>query len=162
MKTYTHMSAVKKIFKLATAANDFLVASGAGVFVKKTLAEVQAILGLGSWAAYSPLISSSVGAFSVATSSGRWIRRGNTVFFYLSVSVTNIGTASGLFYITLPVTAVQAGIPCAWGQEVSATGVMLQATTSPDGTKMSIRKYDASVPLVNGYTYSLTGFYEAS
>jgi hypothetical protein len=76
--------------------------------------------------------------------------------------VTNIGTASGLFYITLPVTAVQAGIPCAWGQEVSATGVMLQATTSPDGTKMSIRKYDASVPLVNGYTYSLTGFYEAS
>jgi hypothetical protein len=43
MKTYTHMSAVKKIFKLATAANDFLVASGAGVFVKKTLAEVPLI-----------------------------------------------------------------------------------------------------------------------
>lgn len=31
---------------LATAANDFIVASGAGVFVKKTLAEVKAILGL--------------------------------------------------------------------------------------------------------------------
>jgi len=30
---------------LATAANDFLVASGAGVYVKKTLAETQAILG---------------------------------------------------------------------------------------------------------------------
>ena len=30
---------------LATAANDFLVASGAGAFVKKTLAETQAILG---------------------------------------------------------------------------------------------------------------------
>lgn len=37
---------------LATAANDFLVASGAGVFVKKTLAEVKTILGLGS-AAYT-------------------------------------------------------------------------------------------------------------
>lgn len=38
---------------LATAVNDFLVASGAGVFVKKTLAEVKTILGLGS-AAYTP------------------------------------------------------------------------------------------------------------
>ena len=33
---------------LATAANDFLVASGSGAFVKKTLAEVKTILGLGS------------------------------------------------------------------------------------------------------------------
>ena len=37
---------------LATAANDFIVASGVGVFVKKTLAEVKTILGLGS-AAYT-------------------------------------------------------------------------------------------------------------
>ncbi|WP_298438098.1 phage tail protein [Geobacter sp.] len=36
---------------LATAANDMLVASGAGTFVKKTLAEVKGILGLGD-AAY--------------------------------------------------------------------------------------------------------------
>lgn len=36
---------------LATAANDFLVASGVGAFVKKTLAEVKTILGLGD-AAY--------------------------------------------------------------------------------------------------------------
>ncbi len=37
---------------LATAVNDFIVASGAGTFVKKTLAEVKATLGLGS-AAYT-------------------------------------------------------------------------------------------------------------
>ena len=37
---------------LATAISDFLVASGAGVFIKKTLAEVRTILGLGS-AAYT-------------------------------------------------------------------------------------------------------------
>lgn len=43
----------KKIkHSLATATNDFLVASGAGAFVKKTLAEVKTILGLGS-AAYT-------------------------------------------------------------------------------------------------------------
>lgn len=37
---------------LATAANEFLVASGAGVWVKKTLSEVKLILGLGT-AAYT-------------------------------------------------------------------------------------------------------------
>jgi hypothetical protein len=45
-----HTGYIKK--SLATAANDFLVASGAGVFVKKTLAEVKTLLGLGS-AAYT-------------------------------------------------------------------------------------------------------------
>jgi len=47
MKSYTGLSAVRRIFNLATAANDFLVASGAGVFVKKTLAQTKAILGVG-------------------------------------------------------------------------------------------------------------------
>lgn len=46
---------------LATAANDFLVASGVGIFVKKTLAEVKAILGLGS-AAYT-----NTNAYATAT-----------------------------------------------------------------------------------------------
>ena len=42
----------KKIsHSLTTAVNDFLVASGAGIFIKKTLAEVKTILGLGTAAA---------------------------------------------------------------------------------------------------------------
>ena len=46
---------------LATAVNDFVVASGAGAFVKKTLAEVKTILGLGTAAytdstAYAPAL----------------------------------------------------------------------------------------------------------
>ncbi len=40
------------LHSLATAVSDFLVASGAGAFVKKTLADVKAILGLGT-AAYT-------------------------------------------------------------------------------------------------------------
>ena len=40
---------------LATAANDFLVASGSGTFVKKTLAEVLAILGISSVSATIPI-----------------------------------------------------------------------------------------------------------
>lgn len=52
-KAYADQGLAGKIsHSLATAANDFLVASGVGTFVKKTLAEVKSILGLGS-AAYT-------------------------------------------------------------------------------------------------------------
>jgi len=45
---------------LATAVNDFLVASGVGAFVKKTLAEVKAILGLGSLAYKSTVATGDI------------------------------------------------------------------------------------------------------
>jgi hypothetical protein len=48
----SHSHSAYILHSLAIAANDFLVASGIGVFVKKTLAEVKIILGLGS-AAYT-------------------------------------------------------------------------------------------------------------
>ena len=46
MKRFTGLAAIKKIFSLATAAGDFLVASGPGVFIKKTLADVRELLGM--------------------------------------------------------------------------------------------------------------------
>jgi hypothetical protein len=48
----SHSHSTYILHSLATAANDFLIASGVGVFIKKTLAEVKTILGLGS-AAYT-------------------------------------------------------------------------------------------------------------
>jgi hypothetical protein len=56
--------AAKISHSLATAANDFIIASGNGVFVKKTLAEVKTILGLGS-AAYTALSDYAVAAKGV-------------------------------------------------------------------------------------------------
>ena len=45
---------------LATAINDFLVASGVGAFVKKTLAEVKSILGLGALAYKSTVATGDI------------------------------------------------------------------------------------------------------
>lgn len=66
---------------LATAANDFLVASGAGVFVKKTLAEVKTILGLGT-AAYTAAtdyvthaLATAANDFLVASGSGTFVKK---------------------------------------------------------------------------------------
>ena len=52
------------LHSLATAASDFLVASGVGAFVKKTLAEVKTLLGLGS-AAYTASTDYAVSAKGV-------------------------------------------------------------------------------------------------
>ncbi|MCR4436151.1 MAG: phage tail protein [Clostridiales bacterium] len=81
--TAAHGLAGKISHSLATAINDFLVASGPGQFVKKTLAEVKAILGLGTAAytdtsAYAPAghiaDTSAHGATSAATANAIMMR----------------------------------------------------------------------------------------
>jgi hypothetical protein len=59
-----HLHTTYILHSLATAANDFLVASGSGAFVKKTLAEVKTILGLGT-AAYTAATDYAVAAKGV-------------------------------------------------------------------------------------------------
>ena len=66
---------------LATAISDFLVASGVGVFVKKTLAEVKTILGLGT-AAYTAAtdyvthaLATAANDFLVASGVGTYVKK---------------------------------------------------------------------------------------
>jgi enamine deaminase RidA (YjgF/YER057c/UK114 family) len=69
------------LHSLATAVSDFLVASGAGAFVKKTLAEVKTILGLGtaaytSSADYVPhSLATAVNDFIVASGAGAFVKK---------------------------------------------------------------------------------------
>ena len=52
---------------LATAENDFIVASGEGVFVKKTLAEAKTILGVGGGGVFSIGITLDGGGAAITT-----------------------------------------------------------------------------------------------
>lgn len=61
---------------LATAANDFIVASGVGVFVKKTLAEVKTLLGLSGTVGGNVPASTAGSDFVVGDSTtGNWIKK---------------------------------------------------------------------------------------
>jgi len=77
---------------LATAINDFLVASGAGAFVKKTLAEVKTILGLGS-AAYTESSDYAIAAKGV-TNGDSHDHNGGDGAQINHASLSNIGTNS--------------------------------------------------------------------
>ena len=59
---------------LATAENDFLVASGTGVFVKKTLAEAKSILGVGGGGTASIGITIDGGGSAITTGAKGYFR----------------------------------------------------------------------------------------
>ena len=88
------------LHSLATAANDFLVASGVGAFIKKTLAEVKTILGLGS-AAYTAdtdyvkhSLATAVNNFLVASGAGVFVKK------TLAETVTLMGDYFNLFFVS--------------------------------------------------------------
>jgi hypothetical protein len=80
---------------LATAANDFLVASGSGVFVKKTLAETLTILGDASTTTHGLLLAATAPAAGLLNVPG--IANGETVYtmkpMFDSTNPANLGTA---------------------------------------------------------------------
>jgi hypothetical protein len=90
---------------LATAANDFLVASGVGVFVKKTLAQVKVILGLGT-AAYTAAtayvthaLATAANDFLVASGSGVFVKKTlaeTKTILGVTAGVTDHGDLAGL------------------------------------------------------------------
>jgi len=87
---------------LATAINDFLVASGAGAFVKKTLAEVKTILGLGT-AAYTAAtdyvthaLATAANDFLVASGSGAFVKKTLAEVKTLLDWAADIATHAGL------------------------------------------------------------------
>jgi hypothetical protein len=92
---------------LATAISDFLVASGAGAWVKKTLAEVKTILGLGT-AAYT-----ASGDYATAA----------------QANANHSGDATGATALTIAVEAVT----YAKMQHVSATDKLLGRSTAGAG-----------------------------
>lgn len=58
---------------LITAANDFIIGSGAGAFVKKTLAEIQTLLGLSNYILHS--LATATNDFLVASGSGVFVKK---------------------------------------------------------------------------------------
>ncbi|MFH1984041.1 MAG: hypothetical protein ABIL58_19550, partial [Pseudomonadota bacterium] len=104
------------IHALATAADDFIVASGSGAYVKKTLAEVKTILGLGT-AAYTATgaydaagAATAIIASSISDSDLTHCPDGNSVFDALALKVDKASAAPVILALTekTPVNAVAA------------------------------------------------------
>jgi hypothetical protein len=106
---------------LATAVSDFLVASGAGAFVKKTLAEVKTILGLGT-AAYTAAsdyvthaLATAANDFLVASGSGAFVKKTlaetKTILNWAADIATHSGLTTGVHGVGAGTVAKTSDIP---------------------------------------------------
>jgi len=106
---------------LATAISDFLVASGAGAFVKKTLAEVKTILGLGT-AAYTAstdyvthALATAANDFLVASGAGAFVKKTlaetKTILNWAADIATHAGLTTGVHGVGAGTVAKTSDIP---------------------------------------------------
>ena len=117
----------------------------------------------GSWTAWTPTITANSGTFTTVSASGRYTQIGKTVHFSLKITQTNIGSAAGFTFFTLPITALfdPANDTVGYGREDALTGSLLQCRATST-TSAAVIKYDNTAIVANGAVFNIKGTYEAA
>lgn len=114
----------------------------------------------GGWAAYTPTLSSSSGAFTSANATGKYKRIGGTVHYQVQFNIVTNGTAAGPRF-TLPITAKASNEFIGSGREDAVNGKLLQVK-SITTTVGHVWYYDNTDPNANGLVLRIAGTYEAA
>lgn len=109
-------------------------------------------------ASVSPALTSSGGALGAATSAMVQTKIGRVVTITGSVSITNVGTATGNLIVALSYQAGSAAAGSA--QEVQATGFGCAAVIASPFTALAIAKYDGTTIMANGRTIVFSCTYQ--
>jgi hypothetical protein len=113
---------------------------------------------LGAWTAYTPTVTASSGTPTTVSASGKYMRIGKTVTVSVTITITNKGTASGVFYYSLPFAAASGSYGV--GRETNVTGSQLQIqVTSSTGV---VYTYNNGPVWTDGYGILGTVTYETS
>lgn len=95
---------------------------------------------------YTPTVTSSGGAITAYTATGKYTKIGNLVTVVANIVITNNGTGSGLINATLPFTAGTGFVPTGSGREDSITGFMQVVIVNSGATVMAILDYAGAYP----------------
>ena len=123
------------------------------------------IFDTGAWITYTPTVSATTGTITTASATGRYRAVDKTVYFAVSVTVTNNGTGAGLLTATLP-PALSAANPgsinyyCI-GQLANNNHILL-GIINGGATIVDIVDVNGAYPIASGQTAIVTGFYEAA
>jgi hypothetical protein len=108
------------------------------------------------WQDWTPTVTAVSGAFvSTTVGTAKFREDVGIVFFEVSITITNQGTAATGVQITLPRTP--AARVHATGSEAGVTGKMLTARWN--ATSLLVLNYDGTNPIVNNAIIALTGWY---
>ena len=114
----------------------------------------------GAWTAYTPVITASTGSFTTVSATGYYQVIGKTCFVSVNITITTVGSASGLIYATLPFTSaarIQIG---GWGMETSSTGNMLKGYIPASTNQLQWTTYSNGFTIGAGYTPTMNVVYE--
>jgi len=106
---------------------------------------------MGEWTNYTPVITSSIGAFVDVKPFGRYKVIGRLCFVNVKIAIGDAGTAAGTLYATLPRTASASSLLSVGTAYRVGSGF---STVAPSGTSMSILLYDGTTIIANGTVYA--------
>ena len=117
-----------------------------------------------AYTAYTPTITASSGTFTTVSGAGYWTQVNKVVFGYVTIAITNNGTASGAVLFTLP-TATRntytGGSSIGFGREGASTGNALNVDWRSI-TGGAITNYNNAYPGASGYSLRINFIYEAA
>lgn len=110
----------------------------------------------GTWTQVVPTLTPQGGAFTTVTGVMRYSVVGKTCNLNITVTMTNIGTATGAVFFTLPFTATSSTFSVGCGRENAVNGKMLQGLNNANSCP--ILYYDGTNVMANGLSliFSLT------
>jgi hypothetical protein len=116
-----------------------------------------------TWETWTPTYSASSGTLTtVTTNLARYMRIQKTVTAQIVFTITNIGTASGRPFFTLPITATTVPqLPMGPYRESANTG-FIGVVSWENTTTAVLQRYDNAVHLVANNVYTATFTYEAA
>lgn len=105
-------------------------------------------------ATYTPTITSSSGALTTVSATGRYTQIGNTYFFYVEITLTTNGTGATALKFTLPVNAGTAAVVS--GVDITSAVALAGDIVAGNGFG-AFTKYDGTYPGADGHTYKVAG-----
>ena len=108
--------------------------------------------------AWTPTIDATSGAITTSSSTfARYRTINRTVYFSISITITDNGTGASALRFTLPTGSAQFGGNCT--ARNSTTGVGLIAAFATSGTTVTIQTTAGAYPVASGQTVLCTGWY---
>lgn len=117
-----------------------------------------------NWKTYTPTVTSGAGAITTYTATGQYKFVGDTMFLRQYVLLTDVGTATGIMYVTLPTGYTQRqgavlDIMALSVLENSITGAVGSGEIQGTADYTIIREYDGTTPFTNNYRWIISGFF---
>jgi hypothetical protein len=118
-------------------------------------------LDLAAWDSYTPILTTQFGTITTSTVTATYKQIGKTIAFQMSILLTDVGSAMGALYATLPFQTAANSAFVFVGRENAISGLMCQGHVAGNQTNFFIHFYNNTSVLSNGNLIWLTGVYQS-